>query len=509
MTGKPDGGTPPQAGTRCDDMGLKGRAHWVSLRMSGAPRPRAADAETDALPAGAPTNDDLIAEIEALRHELISAARAETAGAGIAGALSDAERPDEPRVPNLPVLIVQSCADVPERATFGPLVSWSAMAVAAAAVVAVLMLRDMPSEDAVVLQQDPARAPLLRAGERLPHFASLAQGIPTEQTGDLAAPGIVVAMGAVSGGARLLADADPLESVTMRGLPSGVRPSAGHRISATDWTIAAADLDEVRLVVPYDQVGPVRVDLAFASRSGLVLARMGLAIEQEPPPVALVAVDGARGEAAPVGEADALAPVGVAPVLAMATSVLAAVAPAHVAAHDIAVTTLSEPTGEKEAEAAPVAAADTLAPAAAAPTLAVSIWAPAAMAPAPFAAHEIPVTTLSEPLPRERNAKVPSRRPEKARAAMPRSAVPVPQPAVRPPRGLFPLEPVKVAKPAKAAAEAAAKAKTEPAALSGTIPVIAKPRAAPKPKQKQTPAALPTGHQIQSTLGGGFTVGMP
>lgn len=516
MTGRPDGGARPEPVACRDAMGLKGSAHWVSARMSAAPPQRAAEADAGAVSPAAGANDELIAEIEELRKELIDAAREERAGAAVPHPLSDSAPPDERRVANLPAIIVPSPVDVPERAFFGAVLGWSAMAFAAVAAIAVLTLSGAPRipspMETAAQRPETARAPLLRAGEGLPRFTFFVTGAQPEQSAAPVAPGIVVATGTSPVAASGPADLDPLERVTVRGLPDGVRLSVAHRISATDWSIAPADLDEVRLVVPYDQAGPVRADVEFASRAGVVLARIGLAIEHEPPPVALVAVDGARGEAEPVADAEALAPVGAAPALAMTASGPAAVPLAPFAAQEIPVAMLpAEVPRESEVEAEAVAAAETLEPAGTAPALSVTAWVPAAaMPPAPFAAHEIPVTTLPEP--RERRAKALARKADaRARAAKPRSAASVPRPAMPPPRGLFPLEPAKSTKPAKAATETVAKTKAEPTAPAVAAKAAAsEPTPKPKPKQKLTAAtALPTGHQIQSTLGGGYSVAAP
>ena len=105
-------------------------------------------------------------------------------------------------------------------------------------------------------------------------------------------PGIVLADEAEAAGEAPEPPVEQADSVTVSGLPPNVELSAGERISETGWKIASAELADVGVVIPHDQVEPVRADIEFKSNDGLVMARLGLDIvHAQPPPAAEVATE--------------------------------------------------------------------------------------------------------------------------------------------------------------------------------------------------------------------------
>ncbi|MDQ8700730.1 hypothetical protein [Hyphomicrobium sp. LHD-15] len=77
---------------------------------------------------------------------------------------------------------------------------------------------------------------------------------------------------------------NPLDTVTVTGLPPSVRLSVGQKTSDTEWTLAAGDLNDIAIVVPNDHAGPVRANIEIRKAAGEPIASLGLTIEREAPP---------------------------------------------------------------------------------------------------------------------------------------------------------------------------------------------------------------------------------
>jgi hypothetical protein len=75
----------------------------------------------------------------------------------------------------------------------------------------------------------------------------------------------------------------PLDKVTVTGLPPNVRLSVGQKTSDTEWTLAAGDLNDIRIIVPDEQVEPVKATIEIKRSAGEPIAAIGLTIEREAP----------------------------------------------------------------------------------------------------------------------------------------------------------------------------------------------------------------------------------
>lgn len=113
-----------------------------------------------------------------------------------------------------------------------------------------------------------------------------------------ASPGIVYATNP-----NLLVDdqsgLDPLDKVTVTGLPPDARLSVGQKTSDTEWTLAAGDLTDIGILVPNNHVEPIRATIEIKSRAGGSIAALGLTIEREAP-IETVPVAAAPVEPSPI-----------------------------------------------------------------------------------------------------------------------------------------------------------------------------------------------------------------
>jgi hypothetical protein len=450
--------------------------HWVSTRMSSSPPIGLAPAHTEVPLVGPAIARDIIVEIERLRRDLASADEALLAPPepGTSNPLPSRESVEssvrEPLPLPQPPVVAHEDEQIelprePSTRHIGATLGWFAVGIGA--VLLAVGIRHYGAEPA-------ARAPLVAA--QLPAAessanpsrsfsraaAALVTNVPeleaavTAQPAENVAPGVVLAeapIAVVAVAPAPEAMADPVDTVTVRGLPPSVTMSAGRRISETDWTIAAADAGNLALVVPHDQAGPVRADIEVTSRDGFVLARLGLNIVRETPPLPQPPVVAEQSEAKP----ETPAPVTSAPV----------------------------------ASAAPVAPA----PVASAP-IAPEVVAPPAEEPAPE--ESVAETPVTAPSSKAKVSRVKIARPMNLGLAKVRPVAPVktaPVMAAPPPRGLFQIGPTGVS------VSTAPPPPATPASPASAPPPASKPKL---PEPDQSP-----GFETLETLGGGFVLNRP
>jgi hypothetical protein len=102
---------------------------------------------------------------------------------------------------------------------------------------------------------------------------------------------------------------DPLDEVTVRGLPSSVRLSVGQKTSDTEWTLAAGDLSNIGIVVPSDYAEPIQATIEIRKREGEPLAALGLTIQRDTPVAAAEIPASAPVEPAPIDPLLSMAPI--------------------------------------------------------------------------------------------------------------------------------------------------------------------------------------------------------
>ncbi|WP_439543927.1 hypothetical protein [Hyphomicrobium sp.] len=258
--------------------------HWLSENMSADPAPG-----PWTLPAEPPAPEvNPLARIESIEDKLSAAEAAPAIPRNTAAShvlyepppfLGDAHETIE--TPNLPVLVPTRAPE--QQPVSPPKLGWS---MAAAAAGLALFAGGIAHTRLTAIEN--AACDGAPCGTTAPMMfgqiarASLASS--TSQTTS-AAPGLTIASAPSSVGTPPEPAFDPLETITVRDLPPDVKLTAGEKISDTDWTIAPSELANVGFVVPHDHTEPVRAEVEFKSREGVVMARFGLGIVNEPPPV--------------------------------------------------------------------------------------------------------------------------------------------------------------------------------------------------------------------------------
>lgn len=146
--------------------------------------------------------------------------------------------------------------------------------------------------------------------EALGTYVSRAMAAQPVAAAESAAPGLMVSAAPTAIEAARPA-LDPLDTVTIRGLPPGARLSVGNRITDTEWALALGDLADVRIIVPHASADTVSATVEIRTREGEQLAQFGLTVERErppPPPVTMSKDDDAKDESAGRPERQAKAP---------------------------------------------------------------------------------------------------------------------------------------------------------------------------------------------------------
>lgn len=98
---------------------------------------------------------------------------------------------------------------------------------------------------------------------------------------ETASPGLVYATSSAPLGEDRK-NLDPLDVVTVKGLPPEVRLSVGHKTSDTEWTLAAGDLTDIGMLVP-GEIETFNTTIEIKKRDGEPLAVLGLTIQREMP----------------------------------------------------------------------------------------------------------------------------------------------------------------------------------------------------------------------------------
>lgn len=257
--------------------------HWLSENMSAAPAPG-----PWTVPADPPAPEvNPLARIESIEDKLSAAEAAPSIPRNATVShvlyepppfLGDAHETIE--TPNLPVLVPTRAPD--QQPVSSQKLGWSMAAAAAGlALFAGGIAHTRLTGAGAACDGAPCEtaAPMMFGQiER----ASLAAG--TSHAANVA-PGLSIANAPSSVGLPPEPAFDSLETITVRDLPPDVKLTAGEKISDTDWTIAPSELANVGFVVPHDHTDPVRAEVEFKSREGVVMARFGLGIVNEPPPV--------------------------------------------------------------------------------------------------------------------------------------------------------------------------------------------------------------------------------
>lgn len=286
---------------------------------------------------------DLISQIESLRRDLAAARADDDASergmampqflrdpppkeAGADGSpMQDSRGKDQNQVLREELREEQSDAPVVRPRRYGAVVGWSMTALGAMLLIAgIAHFRS----DRVSRTIRVAEVPRVEEGSPQPRLnfvgADTCAGKPCEtllnvvsqavsevptQTTESAGPGIVYTTGIPAVGGDAYPMLDPVDTVTIRGLPPGVRLSVGQRISDSDWAFALGDLRDVDIVVPNGQTDPIRAEVEIKMRDGRDIALFGLNIQHDPP--AAVAASGSGGEGGvsePAGDRQASEP---------------------------------------------------------------------------------------------------------------------------------------------------------------------------------------------------------
>jgi hypothetical protein len=278
---------PPQKKRNNASMGT----HWLSANMSADPAPGPWTLPSEP-PASAPPVRDALARIEALEDKLSAAEAAPTVPRSAIASpvlyepppfLGDAD--EKPGTPNLPALIPPPAQEPPLISS--PKLGWGMAAAACALAVFAggIAHTHKTTRDSSACTGASCASPAATMSSLMSR-ASVAQSVAP---GLAIAPGLAVAdpPSSVVAPAEPAFDPtgfDPVETITVRGVPPEVRLSAGQKISDTDWSLAPNELSNVGFVVPYGRADPVRAEIEFKSRQGIVMARLGLGIVNEPPP---------------------------------------------------------------------------------------------------------------------------------------------------------------------------------------------------------------------------------
>ena len=254
--------------------------HWLSENMSADPAPG-----PWTLPAEPPAPEvNPLARIETLEDKLSAAEAAPSVPRSVTAShvlyepppfLGDAHETVE--TPNLPVLVPTRAPD--QQSNSSQKLGWS---MAAAAAGLALFAGGITHTRLTAVESAACDgAPCQTAAPMM--FGQIERAFLAASTS--VAPGVAIASAPSSVGTPPEPAFDPLETITVRDLPPDVKLTAGEKISDTDWTIAPSELANVGFVVPHDHAEPVRAEVEFKSREGVVLARLGLGIVNEPPPV--------------------------------------------------------------------------------------------------------------------------------------------------------------------------------------------------------------------------------
>jgi hypothetical protein len=75
---------------------------------------------------------------------------------------------------------------------------------------------------------------------------------------------------------------DPLDTVSVKGLPPESRLTVGNKVSDREWALTVGDLRNLGLVVPSGHTEPIRAEFEIKKRDGREVAAFGLTIEREP-----------------------------------------------------------------------------------------------------------------------------------------------------------------------------------------------------------------------------------
>ncbi|MBX9861306.1 MAG: hypothetical protein K2Y42_01020 [Hyphomicrobium sp.] len=284
------------AAARPQRAALSMGTHWLSASMGAAPTPgpwtaRAEPPAVEALPVVEVSPLDQIATLEEKLKIIVAATtapRSETASPVLYEPppfLGDADEApagasQRNAQPNLPALIPVPAPD--PVSTISHNLGWGMAAAACAlAVLAGGIGHTTRTTGGSAACTDPSCETTAPTMSNLMARASLAGSAAPAVA---LAPGLAVASAPPAVGPLPEPAFDPVETITVRGVAPEVKLSAGQKISDTDWSLAPNELSNVSFVVPHDRADPVRAEIEIKSRQGIVLARLGLGIVNEPPP---------------------------------------------------------------------------------------------------------------------------------------------------------------------------------------------------------------------------------